>query len=146
VRIDPIALSARSIGIDELETAIAQANVNLPAGAIYGERTIVLDPEGQLSDAAAFSNLIIAYRAGAPVRLRDVAIVVDGIENDKGAGWHNGQKAIVLAVQRRPGANTVSVVDDLQRKLPSFARKYLLHSTCSSSMTGRSQSVRPFLM
>ena len=90
VRIDPIALSARSIGIDELENAISLANVNLPAGAIYGERTIVLDPESQLSDAAAFSDLIIAYRAGSPVRLRDVASVVDGIENDRGGGWHNG--------------------------------------------------------
>ena len=120
VRIDPIALSARSIGIDELENAISLANVNLPAGAIYGERTIVLDPESQLSDAAAFSDLIIAYRGGSPVRLRDVASVVDGIENDRGGGWHNGQQAIVLAVQRRPGANTVSVVDDLQRKIPEL--------------------------
>lgn len=141
VRIDPIALAARSIGIDELENAISQANVNLPAGAIYGEHTIVLDPEGQLSDAAAFRDLIIAYRAGSPVRLRDVASVVDGIENDKGAGWHNGRQAIVLAVQRRPGANTVSVVDDLQRKLPEL-REELPPSLDLQLIYDRSKPIR----
>jgi len=120
VRIDPSALAARSVGIDELQAAIAQANVNLPAGAIYGERTLVLEPAGQLESAAAYRELIVAYRNGAPVRLRDVADVFDSVDNDKGAGWHNGQKAIVLAVQRRPGANTVQVVDGVLEKIPTL--------------------------
>ncbi len=120
VRIDPSALAARSIGIDELQAAISQANVNLPAGTIHGDRTFVLEPGGQLENAAAYRDLIVAYRNGAPMRLRDVADVFDSVENDQGAGWHNGEKAIVLAVQRRPGANTVHVVDGILEKIPAL--------------------------
>ncbi|MBV9267026.1 MAG: efflux RND transporter permease subunit, partial [Acidobacteriaceae bacterium] len=120
VRIDPAALAARSIGIDEVQTAIARANVNLPAGAIYGNQTLVLEPAGQLVDVAAYRELIVAHRNDAPVRLRDVADVIEGVENDQGAGWHNGQKAIVLAIQRRPGSNTVHVVDGVLAKLPEL--------------------------
>ena len=141
VRIDPRALAARSIGIDELQAAISQANVNLPAGAIYGQRTLVLEPAGQLESAAAYRELIVAFRNGAPVRLRDVAEVIDSVENDKGAGWHNGEKAIVLAVQRRPGANTVRVVDGVLEKMPAL-RAELPAAVDLASIYDRSKPIR----
>jgi hydrophobic/amphiphilic exporter-1 (mainly G- bacteria), HAE1 family len=121
VQVDPNALAARSIGINEVEQAVANANVNLPTGTLYGkQRMFAVQATGQLADATAFRPIIVAYRNGSPIRLRDVARVVDGVQNDKVAAWFNDRRGIVLAIYRQPGTNTVEVVDNVKRLLPTF--------------------------
>ena len=117
---DPRKLAAHQIGIDDLANAIANANVNLPTGTIYGDKTLVVQANGQLMHAAAYGPSIIAYRNGAPVRLEEVAHVFDGVENDKTASWQNGERCIYLSVRKQPGTNVVEVVDGIKALLPTF--------------------------
>ena len=114
VDVDPRELAARSIGIDEVASAINNANSNLPTGTIYGERTFVVRSNGQLMRASAYGPTIIAYRNGMPVRLDEVAHVYDGVENDKTASWQNGERCIYLPVQKQPGVNVVETVDRIK--------------------------------
>src|SRR5678815_1331668 len=121
VQIDPNALASRGVGINDVEQALAQANVNLPTGTLYGkDRMFAVQATGQLNDAAAFRPVIIAYRNGSPVRLQELGKVVDGVQNDKVAAWFKGKRGIVLAIQRQPGTNTIEVVDNIKRLLPTF--------------------------
>jgi HAE1 family hydrophobic/amphiphilic exporter-1 len=121
VRVDPKALVSRSIGIDEVVAAIQSGNVNLPTGNLSGaHRAFTIQASGQLTDAAAYRPLIVAYRNNAPVRLSEVATVMDGVENDKVASWLNNDRAIVLAVLRQPGTNTVEVVQAIKDLLPQY--------------------------
>ena len=121
VDVDPRQLSAHGIGVDEVASAIQSANVSLPTGTMYGpEQTFTVLANGQLLRAAAYGPMIIAYRNGNPVRLNAVAHVYDGIENDKTAGWYQGQRTINLAVQKQPGTNVVAVVDAVKALLPTF--------------------------
>src|SRR5881275_3160355 len=124
-KLDPKALASRQIGIDEVSTAIQNGNVNLPTGILYGaHQAFVVQASGQLKKAIDYEPLIVAYRNGAPVRLKDLGSVVDGVENDKTASWFYDSKglrrAIILAIQRQPGTNTVEVVDSVKALLPSF--------------------------
>jgi HAE1 family hydrophobic/amphiphilic exporter-1 len=110
IQLDPQALAARRIGLDEITRAVATGNVNLPSGILWGtDRAYAVQAEGQLTNAAAFRPLIVAYRNGAAVRLQDLGRVVDSVQDTKAAGWFNGTRAIVLAIQRQPGTNTVEV-------------------------------------
>jgi len=121
VRLDPSRLAANSVGIDEVAAALRQGNVNLPSGTLYGpHQAFIIQSEGQLTQAADYRPLIVAWRSGAPVRLGDLGEVVDSVENDKSAAWYNQTRAIVLAVQRQPGTNTVAVVDSILELLPAF--------------------------
>jgi len=121
VQLDPNALAARSVGINEVEQAVANANVNIPTGSLYGkERTFAVQATGQLQDAAAFRPVIVTYRNGAPVRLQELGRVIDGVQNDKVAAWFKGKRGIVLAIQRQPGTNTIDVVDNIKKLLPTF--------------------------
>jgi hydrophobic/amphiphilic exporter-1 (mainly G- bacteria), HAE1 family len=121
VQVDPRALAARGIGIDEVEQAVARANVNKPTGTLYGAHQAVnVQATGQLTDAAAYRPLVVAYRNGSPVRLGEVGRVVDGVQTDKVAGWFNDERAVVLAVQRQPGTNTIEIVDAIRKLLPTF--------------------------
>jgi HAE1 family hydrophobic/amphiphilic exporter-1 len=121
VQIDPNALAARGVGINEVEQAVAQANVNLPTGTLYGkDRMFAVQATGQLQDAAAFRPVIVTYRNGSPIRLRELGTVVDGVQNDKVAASFKGKRGIVLAIQRQPGTNTIEVVDNVKRLLPTF--------------------------
>ena len=125
VQFDPKALAARKIGIDEATDAIQNANVNLPTGTLYGaHKSFVVQAEGQLTDAAAYRPVIIAYRNGAPVRLDEVANVVNGSQTDKIAMWFGKHPAMVLAIQRQPGTNTVEVVNNIRKLLPSFRSEF----------------------
>jgi HAE1 family hydrophobic/amphiphilic exporter-1 len=125
VQFDPKALAARQIGIDEAIQAIQNANVNLPTGTLYGtHKAFVVQAEGQLTDAAAYRPIIIAYRNGAPVRLDAVANVIDGSQSDKVATWFGDKRAMVLAIQRQPGTNTVEVVNNIRRLLPTFRSEF----------------------
>jgi HAE1 family hydrophobic/amphiphilic exporter-1 len=121
VQVDPRALAARGIGIDEVEQAIARANVNKPTGTLYGPHQAVnVQSTGQLTNAAAYRPLIVAYRNGSPVRLEELGRVIDGVQTDKVASWFNDDRAVVLAVQRQPGTNTIEVVDGIRKLLPVF--------------------------
>ncbi|HXN87461.1 MAG TPA: efflux RND transporter permease subunit [Candidatus Binataceae bacterium] len=121
VQVDPKALASRGIGIDEVAQAVAAGNVDLPTGILYGaHQQFTVQAQGQLVNAAAYRPLIVTYRNGSPVRLSDIGRVIDSVENDKTAGWTDGQPSVVLAIQRQPGTNTVQVVDNVLRLLPDF--------------------------
>src|SRR5688500_14742562 len=120
IDVDPRQLAARSMGIDEVTTAIQNANVNLPTGTIYGERTFVVKTNGQLMRAAAYGPAIIAYRGGHPVRLDEVAHVYDGVENDRTASRQNGERCIYLSIQQQPGTNVLNTVDSIKAMLPAI--------------------------
>ena len=121
VQVDPNKLAAYNLGIDQVEQAVAAANVNQPLGTLYGtHQAFTIQANGQLKNAAAFRPLIVAYRNGNPVRLQEVANVIDSVQNNKVAAWFNGTRGIVLTVQRQPGVNTVAVVDEIKKQLPKL--------------------------
>jgi len=142
VQVDPRALAARGIGIDEVEAAVARANVNKPMGTLFGQHQAVnVQATGQLMDAAAYRPLVVAYRNGSPVRLEELGRVIDGVQTDKVAGWFNDERAVVLAVQRQPGTNTIEVVDAIRKLLPVF-RQQLPASVNLNVVYDRSQAIR----
>ncbi|MBL8662400.1 MAG: efflux RND transporter permease subunit [Candidatus Odyssella sp.] len=142
VQVDPNILAARGIGIDEIQRAVAQANSNLPTGQLSGpDKTLTVRATGQLIDRDSFLNQIVAVRNGAPVRLRDVGTVVESVENDKVAAWYRTDRAIILAVQRQPGVNTIEVVDQIKRILPSFMEA-LPASVDLSILYDRTESIK----
>jgi HAE1 family hydrophobic/amphiphilic exporter-1 len=121
VHLDPQALASRQIGIDEVEQAVQDANVNLPMGTLYGaHKAYNIQSNGQLSDAAVYRPIIVAYRNGAPVRLNQVATVTDGVQDQYVANWINNVPGIMLAVQRQPGTNTIEIVKNIRKLLPQF--------------------------
>src|SRR5215510_2294967 len=104
VQLDPQALASRGVGIDQVASAIGSGNVNLPTGVLWGpERALTIRSEGQLETANEFHSLVVSTRGGAPVRLGDLGEVVDGVEATRAASWFNGNRGIVLAIQRQPG-------------------------------------------
>jgi len=122
--IDPNALATRGLGLDKVVSAIQTANANLPSGALQGaSRNFTVKSNGGLGHATDFSPLIIAYKNGKPVRLSDVGHAADGVENERVLSWNNGDRALLLAVYRQPGANTVEVVQKLKEMLPSIERE-----------------------
>jgi HAE1 family hydrophobic/amphiphilic exporter-1 len=125
VQMDPHALASRQIGINEIQTALTNWNVNLPTGAIIGpQRAFTLQASGQLMSAAAYRPVVVAYRDGSPVRLEELGTIIDSVEDDKTASWfysHNQHgRAIILAIQRQPGTNTIEVTDGVKNLLPVF--------------------------
>ena len=142
IQMNPDALASRNIGVDELSNAIKAANTNSPLGLLNGpKQQLTLQSNAQLPDAAAFSQLVVAWRDGAPVRLKDVATVLDSVENNRTASWHDGTRAIVLAVQRQPEANTVQVVDDVRALIP-LIKDSLPPTVDVQVMNDRSASIR----
>ncbi|MGZ8431861.1 MAG: efflux RND transporter permease subunit [Candidatus Deferrimicrobiaceae bacterium] len=142
VRLDPDSMASRGIGIDEVADAIAQGNVNLPTGTLSGpHQAFTLETHGQLMEAEAYRPLVVAYRNGSPVRLQDIGTVADSVENDKVASWYKTTRAIVLAIQRQPGTNTVEVVDAIRRLLPTF-RAQMPASIELAILYDRSVSIR----
>ncbi|MFN7993662.1 MAG: efflux RND transporter permease subunit [Bryobacteraceae bacterium] len=121
VQLNPDELAARGIGFDEVMQAVQRGNVNLPTGRLYGEKqAFTVQSTGELTKAAAYRPLIVAYKNGVPVRLEQLGRVIDGVENDKTGAWFNGVKGMILAVQRQPGTNTVEVVNNVKALLPEF--------------------------
>ncbi|MET0230983.1 MAG: efflux RND transporter permease subunit, partial [Rhodanobacteraceae bacterium] len=142
IDVDPDALSGRGLGLDTVASAIGKGNVNLPTGTLYGPNRIYnVNVDGQMYDAAAFGDMIVTYQNGAPVRLKDVANVYDGVQNDKGGATINGQEGVVLAVQKQPGTNTIEVVEDIRKTLPAF-EKSLPAGAELNVIYDRSQSIR----
>ncbi|MBI1941476.1 MAG: efflux RND transporter permease subunit, partial [Acidobacteria bacterium] len=142
IQLDPKALATRRIGIDEVTQAVQGANVNLPTGTLYGEhKAFTVEATGQLTEAAAYRPLIVAYRNGSPVRLEALGKVLDSVQNDKVANWYNAKRAMVLAIQRQPGTNTVEVVDNIRKLLPGF-RAEMPASIQLATLYDRSESIR----
>ncbi|MFZ0706068.1 MAG: efflux RND transporter permease subunit [Candidatus Korobacteraceae bacterium] len=118
-QLDPSALASRQIGIDEVSAALQSGNTNLPTGTLYGaNHTFTILSNGQRMNAQQFGPMVVAYRNGSPVRLNELGRVIDSVQNDKTASWFNGNRAIVLAIQKQPGTNTVAVVDSIKKLLP----------------------------
>ncbi|MGH8736362.1 MAG: efflux RND transporter permease subunit [Burkholderiales bacterium] len=121
IQLDPNKLASLGIGIDEVQNAISQANVNLPTGTLYGkDRLFAVQTNGQLFDAAAFRPIIVAYRNGSPIQLEQLGRVIDGVQTDKVAAWYRNKRGILLGVYRQPGTNTIEVVNAVRKLLPTF--------------------------
>jgi multidrug efflux pump len=121
VQVNPQALAARGVGLEDVRNVISQANVDQPKGTLNSpRRTYTINTNDQLLNPDAYNQLIVAYRNGSPVRIKDIGAAIDAPENDLLAGWFNQQRAIVLAVQRQPGANVIATVDRVKAMLPQL--------------------------
>ena len=121
VRADLDQLAVRGLTLQELQTAIINANSSKPLGAIADQRqNAILDATGPINKAADYNPVVVSFQNGAPVRISDVAKSIDSVENDKIASWLDGTRAILLAVYRQPDANTVEVVDRVKAMLPAI--------------------------
>jgi hydrophobic/amphiphilic exporter-1 (mainly G- bacteria), HAE1 family len=141
IQLDPQQLAARNIGIDEVATAVQNGNVNLPTGILWGtDKAYSVESQGQLTGAKDFAALVVAYRDGAPVRLGDLGKVLDGVQDTKRASWYDGDRAIVLAIQRQPGTNTVAVAERVRAEVEAF-RPQMPPSVEITKMYDRSESI-----
>ena len=121
IQVNPAALANLGLTLEDVRSAITQANVNAPLGNLNGStQSFTIGANDQLPDAAAYQNLIISYVNGAPVRLHDVASVVNGVENDQVAAWANGKPAVLLDIRRQPSANIVETVAAIRAELPAL--------------------------
>jgi HAE1 family hydrophobic/amphiphilic exporter-1 len=142
IKVDPNRLASMGVGFKDVEDAVSAANSNAPVGSLSGsQKSATLQAPGQLSEAAQYRQLIVAYRNGNPVRLADLGNVIDGVENEKTASWFNGARSIVLAIQRQPDANTVKVIDQIRETLPDIEAA-IPPSVHVQVLMDRSQSIR----
>ncbi|MDX6529576.1 MAG: hypothetical protein QOH41_1866 [Blastocatellia bacterium] len=141
-QLDPAAMADRGIGVDDVDAAIRNGNPNTATGSLYGKYTnLTLQTNVEPKNAAEFRPLIVAYRNGAPVRLGDIANVIDSVENNRVASWFNGRRSVTMAVQRQPGTNTVAVVDEIKALMPQF-KQQLPASVNLDVLNDRSISIR----
>ena len=142
VQLDPAALADRGIGVDDVDAAIRNGNPNTPTGSLYGKYSnLTLQTNVEPKTAAEFRPLIVAFRNGAPVRLEQIANVIDSVENSRVASWFNGRRSVTMAVQRQPGTNTVAVVDAIRALMPQF-KQQLPASVNLDVLNDRSISIR----
>jgi len=148
VQLDPHQLATRHIGIDDVQTAITEGNVNVPTGTLWGRNTAqTVESEGQLTSAADYARLIVSYQGGAPVRLADLGRVIDSVQNDKNMNYYydadnpDGTPTINMAVFKQPGSNAVEVVDGIKALLPEL-RQELPPSVNMFTRSDRSVTIR----
>jgi len=142
IQIDPKALQARGIGLDEVTAAVSAGNPNLPTGTLWGpQRAYTVLADGSISSAPEFRQLAVTYQNGAPVRLQDVARVLDDVQDSRNASWYDGRRAIVLAIQRQPGTNTVEVADAVKSTVAALSGQ-LPASVQVNTLYDRSISIR----
>ena len=142
VQLDPQAMAARQIGIDEVSDAIGQGNVNLPTGILWGtDRAYAVQATGQLQNASEFRPLIVAWRNGRPVRLEDLGRVIDSVQDTKAAAWYKETRGIVLAIYRQPGTNTVEVAARVRKTMQEIGLS-LPPSVDVTTIYDRSQTIR----
>ena len=121
VQLDPVAAAARNISLDEIRRFVISTNSSSPVGTLFGDKqNVTLVATGAMRRAEEYKRVVVTYRNGAPVMLSEVARIVDAVENDKVASWFNNDRAIVLGIQKQPGANTIAVVDSIRERLPQF--------------------------
>jgi HAE1 family hydrophobic/amphiphilic exporter-1 len=141
VQLNPQALASRNIDLDQVSDAVQGANANLPSGVIWGAyQATTVQATGQLNHADDYRPIIVAYRDGKPVRLQDLGRVIDSVENDKTAAWFRDQRALVLAIQRQPGTNTVEVARAVKALIPKF-RSQMPASVSLHIVSDRSQTI-----
>ncbi len=142
IQANPTALASYGLSLEDLRTTLSTANVNFAKGTFDGpQQSVTIAANDQLLSGAAYKNVIIAYRNGAPVRLTDVATVTDGVENTMQAAWADKKPAVIVNIQRQPGANIISVVDRVQRILP-LLRGSLPASVDVKILTDRTTTIR----
>jgi HAE1 family hydrophobic/amphiphilic exporter-1 len=143
VQVNPTQLASRGIGIDEVQAAINKHNVNMPTGTLWGpEHAFTVIAKGQVMNADGYRPLVIGYRNGNPVRLDEVANVIDGMQDTRNYAWLDSARSIMFSVQRQPGTNTVQVVDQIKALLPEFRNQLLPPSVDLDIVYDRSASIR----
>jgi len=142
VQLDPNQMAVRQIGLDDVVAAIQRSNVDLPVGTLNAPtRAYTFVSNGQLLNAAAFQSMVVTYRNGAPVRIQDIGRAIDSVENNQVASWFKDKKAVILGVQRQPGANVVGVVDAIKEILPGL-RAQIPQSVKLDVFFDRTESIR----
>ena len=142
LQVDPTALAARNIGIDQVASAVQAANIDANTGQLNGpSQATLIHVNGQLTNAAQWNKQIIAFRNGAPVRVQDVGHAIDSYENIYAGSWFNGKRAIILSVQRQPGSNTIQIVDAIHQVIPRFVQS-MPKSAHLTEFYDRSQTIR----
>ena len=142
IQANPTALAAYGLSLEDVRTALGTANVNQAKGTFEGpHQAFTIGANDQLISSAGYRSVIIAYRNGAPVHLTDIASVIDGVENTQQAAWANREPAVILNIQRQPGANIISVVDRVQRILPQL-KSSLPASIDLATLTDRTTTIR----
>jgi len=142
VRIDPARLSGYNLALEEVRTALAKANADLPKGSFDGpSQALSLGANDQLTEVRAYADQVIAWRNGAPVRVRDIGDVVEGVENARVAGWYNGHPAVIVTIQRQPGANIVETVERVKARLPDL-RAVIPAGIAVTVLADRTETIR----
>jgi len=142
IQLDPRQLAVRQVGIEDVVGAVQRGNVALPVGTLESPtRSYTLVSNGQLVNAAAYQNLVVTYRNGAPVRIQDLGKAIDSVQNKKVASWFKDKRAVILGIQRQPGANVVEVVDAIKELLPTL-RTQIPQSINLEVFFDRTQSIR----
>src|SRR5262245_34693690 len=142
VQVNPTEAAARNISLEDVRSVVAKANSSTPVGVLTGpKQSVILSATGAMPHAEEYRDVVVAYRNGAPIKLNQIARVIDSVENDKIATWYNGERAIVLAIQRQPDANTVQVVDLVRQSLPTM-RAQVPPSIQMEPLFDRSLSIR----
>ncbi|HMA71122.1 MAG TPA: efflux RND transporter permease subunit [Xanthobacteraceae bacterium] len=146
VQVDPVAAASRGISLDDVKTFVSKTNSNTPVGTIAGlKQNTILTATAAMRNAAEYSELVVAYRNGQPVKLKDVATVVDGVENDQIANFYSSaskdERSIVLAVYKQPSANTVEIIDAIYDRLPTY-RAQIPAAVKMELLADRSISIR----
>ena len=142
VQVDPVAAASRNISLEDIRSVVSKTNSNTPVGTLYGpKQSVTLKASAAMTNAEEYRKVVVAYRNGVPVSLDAVARVIDSVENDKTASWFNENRAIVLAIQRQPDANTVAVVDLVRERLPQY-RAMVPPSIRMEVLNDRSISIR----
>ena len=142
IRVNPTELAAYGLGLEDVRTALASANVDQAKGNFESDQQIfTIGANDQIMSSTDYQKIIVAYRKGAPVRLADIANVVDGVENTKQAAWMNEQPAVIVNIQRQPGANIIAVVDRIKALLPQL-KASLPSSVDLSILTDRTTTIR----
>jgi len=142
VQVNPIEAAARNIALEDVRSVVAKANSSTPVGVLTGpKQSVTLAATSAMPHAADYRDVVVAYRNGAPIKLNQIARVIDSVENDKVATWFNDARAIVLAIQRQPDANTVQVVDLVRQALPAM-RAQVPPSIQMEPLFDRSLSIR----
>ena len=142
VQVDPDKLASRGIGIDEVQRAVAASNTNLPTGRLDGDtQAFTIESSGGLPNASSYRPIIVAWKNGTPVRLQELGNVIDSVDNNKVMAWYDNKRAVILAIQRQPGTNTVEVVDNVKKLLDAL-RKEIPPAVTLSVAFDASQSIR----
>ena len=142
VQVDPQALATRGIALEDVRAVLSEANVDLPKGTLNSPRqTYTLNTNDQLANPEAYNDLIVAFRNGSPVRIRDIGKAINGPENDLLAGWFNETRAVILGIQRQPGANVVATVDRVKALLPQLEAS-IPPAIKVSILSDRTQTIR----